>query len=55
MKVGSTMRPRVLLADEVRLNKPIKAGMIIHKQLLAVERAARVLIVVPETPYSTDD
>ncbi len=39
--------PRVLLADEVGLGKTIEAGLIISRQL-AVGRARRVLIVVPE-------
>lgn len=46
--VGRRHAPRVLLADEVGLGKTIEAGMIIHQQLLA-GRAARVLIIVPET------
>ncbi|SFN18164.1 ATP-dependent helicase HepA [Izhakiella capsodis] len=46
--VGRRHAPRVLLADEVGLGKTIEAGLIIHQQLLA-GRAARVLIVVPET------
>ncbi|MEH2921726.1 RNA polymerase-associated protein RapA [Samsonia erythrinae] len=47
-EVGQRHAPRVLLADEVGLGKTIEAGMIIHQQLLA-GRAARVLIIVPET------
>lgn len=39
--------PRVLLADEVGLGKTIEAGLIICRQL-AVGRARRVLVVVPE-------
>ncbi len=40
--------PRVLLADEVGLGKTIEAGMILAR-LLATGRAARVLVLVPET------
>ncbi len=47
-EVGQRYAPRVLLADEVGLGKTIEAGMIIHQQLLA-GRAARVLIIVPES------
>ena len=37
-----------MLADEVGLGKTIEAGLILHQQLL-LERAQRVLIVVPES------
>lgn len=47
-EVGRRYAPRVLLADEVGLGKTIEAGMIIHQQVLS-GRAARILIVVPET------
>jgi ATP-dependent helicase HepA len=47
-EVGRRHAPRVLLADEVGLGKTIEAGMIIQQQLLS-GRAARVLIIVPET------
>ncbi|MCB1986624.1 MAG: RNA polymerase-associated protein RapA [Burkholderiales bacterium] len=47
-EVGRRYAPRVLLADEVGLGKTIEAGMILHQQLL-MERAKRILIVVPET------
>jgi len=40
--------PRVLLADEVGLGKTIEACLIIQR-LLAVGRASRILILVPET------
>ncbi|HET6546341.1 MAG TPA: RNA polymerase-associated protein RapA [Rhodanobacteraceae bacterium] len=40
--------PRVLLADEVGLGKTIEAGMILAR-LLATGRAARVLVLVPES------
>src|SRR5690606_13171599 len=40
--------PRVLLADEVGLGKTVEACLIIHR-LLATGRAARVLVVVPES------
>ncbi|CAA0109289.1 RNA polymerase-associated protein RapA [Zhongshania aliphaticivorans] len=47
-EVASRPTPRVLLADEVGLGKTIEAGLIIH-QLLLLERAKRVLIVVPDS------
>ncbi len=47
-EVGRRFAPHVLLADEVGLGKTIEAGLILHQQLL-MERAERVLIVVPET------
>ncbi|WP_269619460.1 RNA polymerase-associated protein RapA [Zhongshania sp. BJYM1] len=47
-EVASRPAPRVLLADEVGLGKTIEAGLIIH-QLLLLERAKRVLIVVPDS------
>ena len=48
MKYRGRYAPRVLLADEVGLGKTIEAGLILHQQLL-LERARRVLIVVPES------
>ncbi len=47
-EVSRRFSPRVLLADEVGLGKTIEAGLILHQQLL-LERAHRVLIVVPES------
>ena len=47
-EVSRRFAPRVLLADEVGLGKTIEAGLILHQQLL-LERAHRVLIVVPES------
>jgi len=47
-EVSRRYAPRVLLADEVGLGKTIEAGLILHQQLL-LERAHRVLIVVPES------
>jgi ATP-dependent helicase HepA len=47
-EVSRRFSPRVLLADEVGLGKTIEAGLILHQQLL-LERANRVLIVVPES------
>ena len=47
-EVSRRYAPRVLLADEVGLGKTIEAGLILH-QLLLLERAQRVLIVVPES------
>ena len=47
-EVSRRYAPRVLLADEVGLGKTIEAGLILHQQLL-LERACRVLIVVPES------
>ncbi len=47
-EVSQRYAPRVLLADEVGLGKTIEAGLILHQQLL-LERARRVLIVVPES------
>lgn len=40
--------PRLLLADEVGLGKTIEAGLIIAQQM-AAGRAARVLVLVPES------
>jgi ATP-dependent helicase HepA len=45
---ASRRPPRVLLADEVGLGKTIEAGLILAR-LLASGRAARVLILLPET------
>lgn len=47
-EVSSRQIPRVLLADEVGLGKTIEACLIIQR-LLAVGRASRVLILVPES------
>lgn len=47
-EVSRRFSPRVLLADEVGLGKTIEAGLILHQQLL-LERARRVLIIVPES------
>src|SRR5437868_7838411 len=48
-QIAATRRPpRVLLADEVGLGKTIEAGLILAR-LLATGRAARVLILLPET------
>ncbi|MEJ2360953.1 MAG: RNA polymerase-associated protein RapA [Gammaproteobacteria bacterium] len=47
-EVSRRHAPRVLLADEVGLGKTIEAGLIIHRQLL-IQRARRILIVVPDT------
>lgn len=47
-EVARRANPRVLLADEVGLGKTIEAGLIIHK-LLLLERAQRVLIIVPDS------
>jgi SNF2 family DNA or RNA helicase len=47
-EVASRQAPRVLLADEVGLGKTIEACLIIQR-LLAVGKAQRVLILVPET------
>ncbi len=47
-EVGRRHAPRVLLADEVGLGKTIEAGMILQQQLLT-GRAARVLVLVPES------
>lgn len=46
-EVGRRFAPRVLLADEVGLGKTIEAGLILNQQLLT-ERAARVLVIVPD-------
>lgn len=46
-EVANRARPRVLLADEVGLGKTIEACLIIHR-LLLTNRAARVLVLVPE-------
>ena len=46
--VANRYAPRVLLADEVGLGKTIEAGLILHRLLLS-GRAARVLILVPES------
>jgi ATP-dependent helicase HepA len=45
---ASRRPPRVLLADEVGLGKTIEAGLILAR-LLASGRAARVLVLLPET------
>lgn len=47
-EVSSRQLPRVLLADEVGLGKTIEACLILQR-LLAVGRAKRVLILVPES------
>jgi ATP-dependent helicase HepA len=47
-EVASRQIPRVLLADEVGLGKTIEACLIVQR-LLATGRAARVLVLVPET------
>ncbi len=47
-EVAGRHAPRVLLADEVGLGKTVEACLILHR-LLAIGRAARVLIVVPES------
>jgi ATP-dependent helicase HepA len=47
-EVAARQIPRVLLADEVGLGKTIEACLIVQR-LLAVERARRVLILVPES------
>ncbi|HLP02447.1 MAG TPA: SNF2-related protein, partial [Opitutaceae bacterium] len=47
-EVASRPVPRVLLADEVGLGKTIEACLIVQR-LLAVGRAQRVLVLVPET------
>lgn len=47
-EVASRQIPRVLLADEVGLGKTIEACLILQR-LLAVGRARRVLILVPES------
>ena len=47
-EVTSRLLPRVLLADEVGLGKTIEACLILHR-LLTTGRAARVLVIVPET------
>src|SRR5262249_14653285 len=47
-EVASRQIPRVLLADEVGLGKTIEACLIVHR-LLAVGKARRVLILVPES------
>ncbi len=47
-EVSSRQIPRVLLADEVGLGKTIEACLIVQR-LLAVGRARRVLILVPES------
>lgn len=46
-EVSSRQIPRVLLADEVGLGKTIEACLILQR-LLAIGRARRVLILVPE-------
>lgn len=46
-EVSSRQIPRVLLADEVGLGKTIEACLIVQR-LLAVGKASRVLILVPE-------
>ncbi|MEO6246793.1 MAG: RNA polymerase-associated protein RapA, partial [Opitutaceae bacterium] len=47
-EVAARQIPRVLLADEVGLGKTIEACLIVQR-LLAVGRAQRVLILVPES------
>ncbi len=47
-EVASRQLPRVLLADEVGLGKTIEACLILQR-LLAIGRARRVLILVPES------
>lgn len=47
-EVSSRQIPRVLLADEVGLGKTIEACLILQR-LLAVGKATRVLILVPES------
>jgi ATP-dependent helicase HepA len=47
-EVSSRQIPRVLLADEVGLGKTIEACLIVQR-LLAVGKASRVLILVPES------
>ncbi|MFT3828470.1 MAG: RNA polymerase-associated protein RapA [Opitutaceae bacterium] len=47
-EVASRPVPRVLLADEVGLGKTIEACLIVQR-LLAVGRAQRVLVLVPES------
>jgi ATP-dependent helicase HepA len=47
-EVSSRQIPRVLLADEVGLGKTIEACLIVQR-LLAVGKAKRVIILVPET------
>lgn len=47
-EVSSRQIPRVLLADEVGLGKTIEACLILQR-LLAVGKASRVLILVPES------
>jgi ATP-dependent helicase HepA len=47
-EVSSRQLPRVLLADEVGLGKTIEACLILQR-LLAVGKASRVLILVPES------
>lgn len=47
-EVASRQIPRVLLADEVGLGKTIEACLILQR-LLAVGKASRVLILVPES------
>jgi ATP-dependent helicase HepA len=47
-EVTGRRRPRVLLADETGLGKTIEAGLILNR-LLLTGRAARVLVLVPES------
>ena len=47
-EVATRAQPRVLLADEVGLGKTIEACLIVQRQL-AVGRAQRILILVPES------
>jgi len=47
-EVSSRQIPRVLLADEVGLGKTIEACLIMQR-LIAVGRAERILVVVPES------
>ena len=48
---NARLAPRLLLADEAGLGKTIEAGMIVAR-LLASGRAARVLVLLPETLLS---
>lgn len=47
-EVATRQQPRVMLADEVGLGKTIEACLILQR-LLAVGRARRVLVLVPES------
>jgi ATP-dependent helicase HepA len=44
--------PKYLLADEVGLGKTIEAGLIIREHILERQRAARVIIAVPQNLIS---